>query len=125
MNEPTENSLRIEYIKSNSFRVVHADGAYGGTSPRLELFIAFYNERFPIPKVLTYEVSATGSPEREIRSERESKSGVVREVETAIMMDFNAAKHFAAWINEKVAELEKTRQQVLPKVEGQEVKTNE
>ena len=64
MNEPIppENKLRIEYQKSHSFRVIHSDGAYGGTSPRLQLFIAFCSERFPLPKVLTYQTSAAALP---------------------------------------------------------------
>jgi hypothetical protein len=103
----------IEYQKSHSFRVVHADGAYGGTSPRLQLFIAFYSERFPIPKVLTYEASPAGAPLDEIVEARESKEGVIREVEVGVTMDINAAKGFAAWLNERVAELEKARLQVL------------
>jgi len=102
MNEPIPGRLRIEYKKSNSFRVIHADGAYGGTSPRLQLFVAFYSERFPIPQVLTYETSATGAPEREIVAERESKEGLFREVEVGITMDINAAKSFATWLTKQV-----------------------
>jgi hypothetical protein len=113
MNEPVPNKLRIEYKKSQSFRVIHADGAYGGTSPRLQLFIAFYSERFPIPTVLTYETSATGAPEREIINERESKEGVFREIVVGVTLDIAAAKGFLAWMTEKVAELEKRREQVL------------
>lgn len=113
MNESIPNTLRIEYQKSQSFRVIHADGAYGGTSPHLQLFIAFYSERFPIPKVLTYEVSASGAPEREIVAERESKEGVIREVEVGVTLDINAAKGFATWLAQEVAELEKRRDQIL------------
>jgi hypothetical protein len=113
MNEPVSNKLRIEYQKSQSFRVIHADGAYGGTSPRLQLFIAFYNERFPIPKVLTYETDAAGAPLEELVSERESKEGVIREVEVGITMDLNAAKGFAEWLNERVSELEKKRAELI------------
>lgn len=111
----TPNKLRIEYHKANLFRVVHADGVYGGTSPRLQLFVAFYSERFPIPKVLTYETSSTGAPEHEIISERESKEGVFREVEVAVTMDLNAAKGFSVWLNEQVAALEKRREELLSK----------
>jgi hypothetical protein len=117
MNEPIPNKLRIEYKKSQSFRVIHADGAYGGTTPRLQLFIAFYNERFPIPQVLTYETSATGAPEREIISERESKEGIFREVEVGVTLDVTAAKGFLAWLTEHVSELEKTRERVLAQPE--------
>jgi hypothetical protein len=113
MNEPIPNKVRIEYKKSQSFRVIHADGAYGGTTPRLQLFIAFYNERFPIPQVLTYETSATGAPERENISERESKEGIFREVEVGVTLDVTAAKGFLTWLTEHVSELEKTRERVL------------
>jgi hypothetical protein len=113
MSEPASNRLRIEYHKANLFRVVHADGVYGGTSPRLQLFIAFYNERFPIPQVLTYETSASGAPECEIIDARESKEGLFREVEVGVVLDLNAAKGFAVWLNEQVAELEKRREQLL------------
>lgn len=93
--------------------MIHADGVYGGTSPRLQLFVAFYSERFPIPQVLTYETSESGAPVQEIVTERESKEGVFREVEVGVMLDINAAKGFAAWLNEQVAELEKRRGQIL------------
>jgi hypothetical protein len=113
MNESIPNKLRIEYKKSQSFRVIHADGAYGGTSPRLQLFIAFYSERFPIPTVLTYETSETGAPAREITAERESKEGLFREVEVGVTLDIAAAKGFLGWLTEQVAELEKRREQIL------------
>jgi hypothetical protein len=123
MNEAPSDKIRIEYVKSHFFRLVRADGAIGGTSPRLELFITFYNERFPIPRVLTYEATPEGAPGEEIRSERESKEGIIREAEVGITMDLPTAKSFAFWINEKVAELEKTRERVLSgRTEHEEVK---
>jgi len=123
MNEAPSDKLRIEYVKSNFFRVVRADGAIGGTSPRLELFVTFYNERFPIPKVLVYNTTPDGAPADEVRSERESKEGVIREAEIGITMDLPTAKSFAVWINEKVAELEKTRARVLAgRLQNEEVK---
>jgi hypothetical protein len=54
MDEKPNDRLRIEFVKSSHFRVIHPDGAFGGTTPRLQLFIDFYTERFPIPKVLVF-----------------------------------------------------------------------
>lgn len=123
MNEAPSEKLRIEYIKSHAYRMVRADGAFGGTSPRLELFISFYNERFPIPKVLVYKRTDSGAPGEEIQEDRESKEGIIREVEVGITMDLPTAKSFAAWLTQKVGELEKTREQVLSgRREEQEVK---
>lgn len=124
MNEASSpDKLRIEYIKSSCFRVVRADGAIGGTSPRLELFITFYSERFPIPKVLVYQATPDGAPGEELSSERESKAGIIREAEVAITMDLPTAKSFASWLNDKIVELEKTRERILsPRGESEEVK---
>ena len=110
--EPPEK-IRIEYVKSNFFRVVHVDGAFGGTTPRLDLFITFYSERFPIPRILTYEMSPQGAPIKEIVEERESKEGIIRESEVGLLLDLPSAKSLLQWLGEKVAELEKTREQVL------------
>jgi hypothetical protein len=109
-NQSSSEKVRVEYVKSNLFRVSHVDGAFGGTSPRLELFISFYSERFPIPKVLTYEVSPAGMPGEEVIAERESKSGIIREVEAGVILDLPAARAFAVWLNDKVAELERARE---------------
>jgi hypothetical protein len=112
MNNKTPDQLRIEFVKSSLFRVVHPDGAFGGTTPRLELFIDFYTERFPIPKVLVYGTSPDGAPADEIIAERESKEGIIRESEVGIVLDLPVAKSFAEWLNAKVAELEKAHAEV-------------
>lgn len=113
MNDSSSSKVRIEYKKSHSFRVIHADGAYGGTSPRLNLFVAFYSERFPLPNVLTYETSISGAPAIEVSSERESKEGIIREMEVGVTLDLNAAKGFLSWLTEQVSELEKRREQMI------------
>jgi hypothetical protein len=43
----------------------------------------------------------------EIRSERESRTGVVREVEIGIKCDLEVAKAFSIWLQQKIAEIEK------------------
>ena len=112
MDTEPSGKLRIEYIKSNLFRVVHVDGAIGGTTPRLELFINFYSERFPIPRVLTYEMSPEGAPAREIIEDRESKEGIIRESEVGLILDLAVATSLLQWLGEKVTELEKNRNQI-------------
>ena len=41
--------LKADYIKSNLFRVVVADGAFGGLTPRGNIHIDFWSERRAIP----------------------------------------------------------------------------
>jgi hypothetical protein len=49
-------------------------------------------------------------PGEEVIAERESKSGIIREVEAGVILDLPAARAFAVWLNDKVAELERARE---------------
>lgn len=108
MTEPSktgEDSIRFHYIKSNAFRVVHADGVYGGISPSLKLQMAFYSERTPIPQAIVHALH-DGELGEEIVTARVSRDGIVREVETNVLMDLDAAKDFALWLISAIEEIE-------------------
>ena len=109
MDHP-EETIRFEFIKSNLFRVIHADGAFGGLTPRLGIFINFYSERPPIPKVLVHRVSETsGVLGEEIREKRESKTGIVRESEVGVCVDVEVAKSLVVWLQDKIHAIEDAR----------------
>src|SRR4051812_28828519 len=48
---PARTSIKFNYIKSSQFRVVHADGAYGGITPRGYIHASLYSERRPLPQL--------------------------------------------------------------------------
>lgn len=96
-------SVTFHYIKSNFFRVIHADGAWGGITPRGNLQVSFWNERAPIPKQLTQEIDAGNRLGEEIG--RKSRQGIVREVEAEIVMSLECAEVFLEWFDGKVREL--------------------
>jgi hypothetical protein len=50
-SDAEDHRLPFHFRKSSLFRVIHADGAYGGISPNGNIHFALYNERFPIPKI--------------------------------------------------------------------------
>jgi|ERR1035441_5640410 hypothetical protein len=105
MEEP--RTLSFRYYKSQNFRVIHADGAFGGLTPRKGIFLAFYNERFPIPEVTVQELTAEGRLGDEIRSQRQAKEGIIREVEAGIVMDAEVARSLVVWLNEKIIEADR------------------
>ena len=75
---PTE--IAFDYIKSNFFRVIHADGAFGGLAPNGNIHMALFSERQAIPTKVVYSVEGTGiGPE--ISDKREEREALVREVE--------------------------------------------
>lgn len=97
-------NLEIHSIKSTQFRVIHADGVFGGVSPKGYIHCGFFSERFPIPRHSSIAIAPTGAqaaPEQIL----EGKSGVVREYEANVIMDFNTAASFHSWLGGKLEEL--------------------
>ena len=108
--ESPPTGIELHYVKSNGFRVVHADGVWGGPTPRGYITMSFYSERLPIPRSMTHELKPPepNSPDRILGQEiaRDSKKGIVREVEVEIMVDLVMAKSLIGWLKEKVQTLE-------------------
>ena len=109
MAEDGPQKVKFEYIKSNSFRVIHADGAYGGLTPRLGIFLSFYSERPPIPKVIVHEVGPDGTLGDELKLERQTREGIIREAEIGITLDVEVARTLVAWLQEKINNVEEIR----------------
>ena len=102
-----ELSAEVEYhyIKSNHFRVIHADGALGGVTPRGYVHLAFYNERPAIPRKGIRKLSEDGSHlEQEVYVE--GFKDIVREIEFDVLIDENAARELHDWLNRQIENLE-------------------
>ncbi len=106
--ESPPERIEFHYIKGSAFRVVHADGVWGGPTSRGYITMAFYSERSPIPQSLVHEVTE-GKLGPEV--ERVTKKGVVREVDVEVMIDLDLAKSFQRWLTEKIEALEQLQSQ--------------
>lgn len=113
------NRVTYHYIKSNHFRVAHADGVWGGVTPHGTIHANFYSERGPIPSRIVHEIR-DGSIGPEVIEEREVKSGPVREVEVGVVMDLATAKAFRDWLDEKIQGLQQAleEEEIPPEIEA-------
>ena len=107
-----KEKIKFHYEKSNLFRVIHMDGAVGGLTPTLDLFVSIYNQRAPIPKITVQKVSPGGQLGDELIEERVQREGVFREVEVGLVMNLNVAKALHVWLTDKIELAEKTQQQI-------------
>lgn len=100
--------LRYDYIKSNLFRMIHADGVIGGPTPKGLIFAAFWNERSPIPQQVAHEIVKTeGGPGvarlgRELTDQRVTRQAVVRETEVGVLMDVEMADRLRGWLEQQI-----------------------
>jgi len=103
--EPT--TVCFDYIKSSFFRIIHVDGVVGGLTPRLDIQMNFWSERFPIPKQVVHRREPDGGLGEEILAERLTRDAIIREVEAGIVLDFYTAKAIRDWLNKRIEEVEK------------------
>lgn len=103
--------IQYDFIKSNSFRVVHVDGAFGGITPRGFIHMAIYNERGPIPKQITNRLKEDGSVGEEIFERRITREAIVREVEADLIFTKETAIVIRKWLDEKITQIEELNQQ--------------
>jgi hypothetical protein len=105
-DEPLQ--LSFHYLKSNQFRVIHADGAWGGLTLNGQLTMVLYSERPPIPKSTTHEVRDGRLVElEEYRDARDASA--VREAEVAAIMHPRVAVQLRDWLNERLTQWEEIR----------------
>ncbi len=107
MGAPSTRTIpfSIHFIKSSSFRVVPASGAwYGGDSQR-NLHLTFFNERTPIPNKTVVNLNEQGAVVGEDLSKRVSKEGVIRELEVDVVLSIPAAVDFYKTLGENLKAL--------------------
>jgi hypothetical protein len=102
MSDSTPPTVKFHYIKSNLFRVVHADGAYGGLSPTGDIFFSLFSQRPPIPTLTVQGVKESGELGDEILENRTTRDGIVREMEVGITMRPEVAEGVVKFLQEKI-----------------------
>lgn len=104
--------LQFHLIKSKLYRVVHADGVYGGVTPNLNVHMSFFSERTPLPKRLAYEILEDGDIGQEDTSLRKAKRGIVREMEVGVLLDYGTAIALRAWLDNQIQAVERQMKQM-------------
>lgn len=106
MAKELPKNFDFHFIKSNSFRVVHCDGVWGGTTPRGYITMSVYSERSPLPRKVTHHVTEEGIIGDEIIERRECREGIVREVDVEMILDLDMAKSLVRWLGGHIEFLE-------------------
>ena len=104
MAKEIPDNFDFHFIKSNSFRVVHCDGVWGGTTPRGYITMSVYSERSSLPQKVTHQVLDQGLIGQE--TGKEGKEGIIREVDVEVIMDLNMAKSLVTWLEGHIKFLE-------------------
>jgi hypothetical protein len=106
--------LAINFLKSAYFRVVHASGVWYGGDGQGNLHLTFFNERNPIPKTVVLDINEHGMVVGEDLSKRDTKQGIVREMEVDVIFSFDAAMEFHKTLGENLKAIQEQKGNKAP-----------
>lgn len=102
-----KREVTFKYIFNYNYNPTYVNGAQGGVSPRGELVIHFYLERPPLPQEISHEITPQGGIGRETSVEpADLQQSLVRFIDTGVVMNYENARAFHAWLGEKLKEVE-------------------
>ncbi len=98
--------IAFDFIKSNYFRVISVDGAFGGLSlSGRTINMAIYSERRPIPKRVVTSVKPDGFLGDEVKDKRDERDAIVRELEANLVFDLSTAIAIRGWLDDKITQM--------------------
>ena len=118
--KPKKVEIAFDFIKSNYFRVIHVDGAFGGLAPNGAIHMSVFSQRHPIPKKVVHELDgAKLGPE--LLNKREVRKAIVREVEADLVLNIGEAILLRDWLDSRIQEHQRIIAQTKQNAKG---KTN-
>ena len=114
VGEATETvNLQFHYIKGPEYREAACHGAIGGRTPQGKIWMGFFSERMPIPRIVQYEIPAPPKDAAtfdfrengETPSYVETRQGVIRHVDYGIYLDVDVAERLRDWLNRQIEQL--------------------
>lgn len=113
-----QQKVKFDYIKSQYFRVIHADGAIGSVTPAGLIHFALYNERFAIPRQVTHLLEPDGTLGERLHEETEARDAVVREMDVDIVVSVEVAESLRNWLEDKIKEAKELQAKATKKKKG-------
>ena len=99
--------IKFKYVFNYGYNPSYVNGAQGGFSPRGEMVINFYLERQPLPEAISHEITPEGAIGNETGVEpKDLAQSMVRYIDTGVVMSYENAKVFHAWMGDKLREVE-------------------
>lgn len=110
-NSTTTPTVDVHYLKSGNYREAACDGAVGGRTPSDKIWVGFYSERLPLPRVVRHQLKPVGDAgEFQMDLEKppiplEGRAGIVRNLEFGLYMNADVARELHDWLGKRLLEL--------------------
>jgi hypothetical protein len=101
MENVNPKTIEIHYITTPNYRIYNVSGTFGGITPRGKIYLEIFTERNPLPQQETYEITNGKLGNQPL--DKQTKTGIVRDVEACLIMDIEDAVSIHNWLGDKIA----------------------
>ena len=111
--QTSDIEIEFHFTKSNDYRTVHVDGAWGGVTPQGNISMGLFSERRDVPSAVRFRVA--GQVLQELA--RQGQQNNIREMQVEVVLNLGVARAVASWLMEHVTAAENmlaTTQQDAP-----------
>jgi hypothetical protein len=111
--EEAGRAIDVNYLKPHYFRESACDGILGGPTPQGKLWIGFYTERLPLPRIIRHKIVETEKGQFRIDGHDqglpiESRSGIIRNMEFGAFLSVETAKQLHTWLGDQISAITKS-----------------
>jgi hypothetical protein len=100
--------IKFNYVKSNSFRVIHTDGVVAAWNPNDNIVVNLYSQRFSIPEEVLFNLNEDGEIIGDgsiLDLEEENVDNtIIREIDVLAVMSIETVEELIAQLQNIIAE---------------------
>ena len=97
--------IRFHHLKAPDFTTKHVDGALASEAIQGGVLLVFFIERYAIPQMVEHELKEDGTVGDVVKIE--GKEGIIREIQTGIILGEDGARNLRDRLNEIFEEEER------------------
>lgn len=104
---PSDNEVAFDYIKSNDFRTLWADGFMASATPNGMLHFGVYSERPAFPRRTVFKIDTENDClGDEVLEKRISRGSIVRELSCDVVLSREAAENLVELLKDCLAQMD-------------------
>lgn len=108
--EPGESKVTFEFARSADYRVVAANGAWGGVTPQGDFFLDFFVDHWRIPDEISNLIDTNGLLGREVERKPSAALVATRTRQVGVVLTLDQAENLARFIQTRIDALKGARE---------------